>query len=74
MEEKGQRWPLCQKESTPTLAMTGFYCFSRLVHQRWSSFTMHRFVLGGYLLQTTKESVSLNTSKEDICNVKGEMV
>ena len=32
---------------------------------------MHRFVLGGYLLQT-KERVSLNTSK-DICNVKGEM-
>ena len=35
---------------------------------------MHRFVLGGYLLQTTKERMSLNTSKEDICNVKGEMV
>ena len=30
---------------------------------------MQRFVLGGYLLQT-KERVSLNTSKEDICNVK----
>ena len=34
---------------------------------------MQRFVLGGYLLQT-KERVLLNTSKEDICNVKGEMV
>ena len=34
---------------------------------------MQRFVLGGYLLQT-KERVWLNTSKEDICNVKGEMV
>ena len=33
---------------------------------------MHRFVLGGYLLQT-KERMSLNTSKKDICNVKGEM-
>ena len=30
---------------------------------------MQRFVLGGYLLQT-KERVSLNTSKEDICNLK----
>ena len=30
---------------------------------------MHRFVLGSYLLQT-KERVSLNTSKKDICNVK----
>ena len=34
---------------------------------------MHRFVLGGYLLQT-KERMSLNTSKKDISNVKGEMV
>ena len=34
---------------------------------------MHRFVLGGYLLQT-KERVLLNTSKEDICNVTGEVV
>ena len=34
---------------------------------------MHRFVLGGYLLQT-KERISLNTSKKDICNVKGEVV
>ena len=42
-------------------------------NQRLSSFTMQRFVLGGYLLQT-KERLSLNTSKEDICNVKGEMV
>ena len=33
---------------------------------------MHRFVLGGYLLQT-KERVSLNTSKKDLCNVKEEM-
>ena len=30
---------------------------------------MQRFVLGSYLLQT-KERMSLNTSKEDICNLK----
>ena len=35
---------------------------------------MHRFVLGGYLLQTTKERLSLNTLKKDICSVKGEVV
>ena len=34
---------------------------------------MHRFVLGGYLLQT-KERMLLNTSKKDICNIKGEVV
>ena len=25
---KGTVWPLSQEESTPTLALTGFYCFS----------------------------------------------
>ena len=34
---------------------------------------MQSFVLGGYLLQT-KKGMPLNTSKKDICNVKGEMV
>ena len=34
---------------------------------------MQSFVLGGYLLQT-KERMLLNTSKKDICNVRGEMV
>ena len=34
---------------------------------------MQRFVLGGYLLKT-KERVLLNTSKKDICNIKGEVV
>ena len=38
-----------------------------------NSLYFHRFVLGGYLLQT-KERMSLNTSKKDICNVKGEIV
>ena len=33
---------------------------------------MHRFVLGGYLLQTTKERMLLNTSKKDICKCKGK--
>ena len=33
---------------------------------------MHRFVSGGHLLQT-KQRMLLNTSKKDICNVKGEM-
>ena len=50
-----------------------FIVFLGPLHQRRSSFTMQRFVLGGYLLQT-RERVSLNTSKEDICNVKGEVV
>ena len=55
------------------LLWQAFIVFLGPLHQRWSSFTMQRFVLGGYLLQT-KERVSLSTSKEDICNVKGEVV
>ena len=36
---------------------------------------MHRFTLGGYLSQTTKERMWLNTSKrKDISNVKGKVV
>ena len=34
---------------------------------------MHRFVLGGYLLQTTKEDVA-KYNKEGYCNVKGKVV
>ena len=34
---------------------------------------MHRFVLGGYFLQTTKERMLLITSKKkDICKCKGK--
>ena len=61
-ERESQSWP-----------GQAFIVFLGPLHQRWSSFIMHSFVLGGYLLQT-KERMSLNTSKKDICNVKGEMV
>ena len=30
----------------------------------WSSFTMHRFTVGDYLLQTTKDRILLITSKK----------
>ena len=49
-----------------------FIVFLGTLHQGWSSFTMHRFVLGGYLLQTTKERMLLNTSKKDMCKYKGK--
>ena len=86
---KGTAQPLSQEESASEclghslkrkvhwpLLWQAFIVFLGPLHQRWSSSTMERFVLGGYLLQT-KERVSLNTSntsKEDICNVKGEVV
>ena len=66
-------WPLSQGESAPTLALTGFYCFSghitlrmvliyyTQVHFRW--------------LQKTKGRMLLITQKGRIfANVKGKVV
>ena len=64
------------RESRPRprpLPRQAFIVFLGPLHQGWSSFTMYRFVLGGYLLQT-KERMSLITSKKDTCNAKGEVV
>ena len=61
--EKGMARPLFKWERAPTLAWTGFYCFSGFITWGWSSFTMHRFSVGDYLSQTTKERMLLITSK-----------
>ena len=54
MEKKGLVWPLSQEESTLTLSLTGFYCFSghitlrmvliyyAQVHLRWLLFTENK--------------------------------
>ena len=73
VEEKGWQGHSLKRRAPWPLPWQAFIVFLGPLHQRWSSFTMHRFVFCGYLLQT-KERVWLNTSKEDICNVKGEMV
>ena len=70
---EGERARESPRESRP-LPGQAFIVFLGTLHQGWSSFTMRRFVLGGYLLQTTKERMLLNTSKKEICNVKGEVV
>ena len=71
--EKGQRGYSLERRAPWPSPWQAFIVSLGPLHQRWSSFTMQRFVLGGYLLQT-QERVWLNTSKEDICNVKGEVV
>ena len=38
----------------------------------WSSFTMHRFTVGDYLLQITKERMLLITSKRRMLQIKGK--
>ena len=64
--------PLSQEESTRTLALTGFYCFSRPLTSK-KVLLYYAKVCFGWLFLQTKERVSLNTSKEDICNVKAEV-
>ena len=76
--EKGMAWPLSKWERVRGLeraqeradpAWTGFYCFSG---HGWSSFTMHRFTTGDYLLRTTKDRILLITSKTRMLQLKGE--
>ena len=62
-----------QEESAPTLALTGFYCFSRPLTSKMVLLYYAKVCFGWLSLQT-QERVSLNTSKEDICNVKEEVV
>ena len=67
--------PLSESETGPPRPLPGqaVIVFLGTLHQGWSSFTMHRFVLGGYLLQKTKERMLLITSKKkDICKCKGK--
>ena len=70
---KGTARPLSQGESTLTLALAGFYCFSGHITLRMVLIYYAQFALGGYLLQKTKERMLLITSKrEDICKCKGK--
>ena len=72
MEEKGLGGHSLKRRVPQPLPRQAFIVFLGTLHQGWSSFTMHRFVLGGFLLQTTKERMLLNTSKKDICKCKGK--
>ena len=49
-----------------------FIAFLGTLHGGCSSFTMHRFTVGDYLLQTTKERMLLITSKRRMLQIKGE--
>ena len=67
---EGERAGESPREPTP--AWTGFYCFLGTFHWGWSSFTMHRFAVGDYLLQITKERMLLITSKRRKLQIKGK--
>ena len=76
MEKKGWhghslREKVGDRAQTP--AWTGFYCFSGYITSGWSSFTMHRFAVGDYLLQITKERMLL-IQREGCCRSRGKVV
>ena len=74
---KGAVWPLSKLERGPKRESQpppgqAFIVFLGILHGRWSSFTMHRFITGEYLLRTTKDRILLITSKTRMLQLKGE--
>ena len=65
---QGQREP---KRARP-LPEQAFIAFLGTLNWGWSSFTMHRFTVGDYPLQTTKDRMLLITSKRRMLQLKGE--
>ena len=58
-------------ESQP-LPGQAFIAFLGTLYPGWSSFIMHRFTVGDYLLQTTKKRMLLIISKRRMLQIKGE--
>ena len=67
-EREGKR----ARERARPLPGQGFIAFLGILHGGLSSLTMHRFSVGDYLLQTTKERMLLITSKRRMLQLKGE--
>ena len=63
-----------QRQPTRAWRLPGqaFIAFLGTLHRGWSSFTVHRFTVGDYLLQTTKDRMLLITSKRSMLQLKGE--
>ena len=71
--DKGTPSPLSKWERGPqSLPGQAFTAFLGTWHRGWSSFTMHRFAVGDYLLQITKERMLLITSKRRMFQMQGE--
>ena len=74
VEKKGLRghspsW----REGLWSLPGQAFIVFLGTLHWGWSSFTMHRFTTGDYLLRRTKDRTLLITSKRRMLQLKGEV-
>ena len=68
---EGKRARESPRESQPPPGQA-FIAFLGTLHWGWSSFTMHRFTTGDYLLRTTKDRILLITSKTRMLQLKGE--
>ena len=68
---EGERAGESPRETRP-LPGQAFIAFLGTLHPGWSSFTMHRFTVGDYLLQTTKDRILLITSKRRMLQIQGE--
>ena len=72
VEKKGWHGhPLSERVPGPLPGQV-FIAFPGTLQGGWSSFTMHRFGLGDYLLQIIKEKMLLITTKKRILQVRGE--
>ena len=67
LSERGQ-----EGQSAQPLPGQAFIAFLGTLHWGWSSFTMHRFTVGDYLLQMTKERMLQITSKRRMSQIKGK--
>ena len=70
VEEKGWLGHSLKRRAPRPLPGQAFIVFLGPLHQRWPSFTMQRYVSGGYLLQT-KERVSAEYIKGGYLQCKG---
>ena len=70
-QERRVPQPLSLEENSLTLALNGFYCFSRPLTSKMVLLYYVKFCFGWLSFTDKGEDV---TSKKDICNVKGEMV
>ena len=72
VEERGHHGHSLKRRVPRLLPWQAFIAFLGTLPRGWSSFTKHRFTLGGYHLQITKERLLLIISKKkDICKCKG---
>ena len=68
---EGERASESPRESRP-LPGQAFIALLGTLHRGRSSFTLHKFTVGDYLLQTTKDRMLLIISKRRMLQLKGE--